>query len=43
MVVDLELRELEPFIEAMRPEGVLLCLAVDPQLQPAVIKRVEKW
>ena len=43
IVVDLQLTELEPFIAAMKPEGVLLCLGVEPDLQEAVLKRVAKW
>ena len=43
VMVDLQVAELEDFIGAMRPEGLLLCLAADESLQPAIIKRVEKW
>jgi len=43
VMVDLQVSELEDFIGAMRPEGLLLCLAADESLQPAIIKRVEKW
>jgi hypothetical protein len=43
VVVDLQVSELEPFIAAMDPEGVLLCISADPQIQPDIIKRIEKW
>jgi hypothetical protein len=43
IVVDLQLGELEDFIAAMEPEGLLLCLAADEDIQPEIIKRVEKW
>ena len=43
IVVDLQLAELEAFIAAMKPEGVLLCLGVEPDLQEAVLRRVAKW
>jgi hypothetical protein len=43
LVIDLQLTELEDFIAAMRPEGVLLCLAVEPESQPEVLKRITKW
>jgi hypothetical protein len=43
IVIDLQLGELEDFIAAMEPEGLLLCLAADEDIQPGIIKRVEKW
>jgi hypothetical protein len=43
LVIDLQLNELEPFISEMRPEGIFLCLDVEPELQPVVMKRVAKW
>lgn len=43
IVVDLQLDELEPFIAVMKPEGVLLCLGVEPALQETVLRRVAKW
>jgi len=43
VMVDLQVTELEDFIGAMKPEGLLLCLAADESLQPAIIRRVEKW
>ncbi len=43
LVIDLQLHELEPFMQEMKREGILLCLAAAPELQPEIIKRVEKW
>lgn len=43
VVVDLQLHELESFIAAMDPKGLLLCIAADPEIQTDIIKRVEKW
>jgi hypothetical protein len=43
LVIDLELDELEPFIEALRPEGILLCMSVDPSARPEILRRLEKW
>ena len=43
VVVDLQLTELDEFIESTNPEGLLLCIAADEGIQPDVIKRVEKW
>ena len=43
VVVDLQLAELDEFIENTNPEGLLLCIAADEGVQPDVIKRVEKW
>jgi hypothetical protein len=43
VVVDLQLNELEDFISAMNPKGLLLCIAADENIQPDIIKRVEKW
>ena len=43
VVVDLQVHELESFIAAMEPRGLLLCIAADPEIQPDIIKRVEKW
>jgi hypothetical protein len=43
LVIDLQLSELEDFIGAMEPEGLLLCIAADEAVQPDVIRRVEKW
>jgi hypothetical protein len=43
IAVDLQLAELEQFMAEIQPEGVLLCLGVEPALQEAVLKRVAKW
>jgi hypothetical protein len=43
VVVDLQLSELERFIAAMRPEGLFLCIAADENIQPDILKRLEKW
>ncbi len=43
VVVDLALEELEEFIAGMEPEGLYLCIAAEPDLQPEIIKRVERW
>ena len=43
VVVDLHLNELEQFISEMNPKGLLLCIAADDDIQPNIIKRIEKW
>jgi hypothetical protein len=43
VIVDLQLHELEPFIAAMKPEGLYLCLAAEEKAQPDILKRLEKW
>ena len=43
VVVDLRLEELEDFIAAMDPRGLLLCIAADEKIQPDILKRIEKW
>jgi len=43
VVVDLQLDELEPFIAAMKPDGVYLCIPAEEKDQPAILKRLEKW
>jgi len=43
VVVDLQLSELEEFIENVKPEGIMLCITADRSIQPGIIKRVEKW
>jgi hypothetical protein len=43
VVLDLQLDELEPFIAAMKPDGLYLCLAADERDQPDILKRLEKW
>jgi hypothetical protein len=34
---------LEPFIDAMKPDGIYLCIAAEEQDQPDIIKRLGKW
>jgi hypothetical protein len=43
LVIDIQLHELAPFMQEMRPEGVFLGLDVDPDLQPVIIKMLERW
>ena len=44
VVVDLTLPELEPLIDALEPEGLLLCLPSEGEEQElAILKRLEKW
>jgi hypothetical protein len=43
VMVDLQLAELEEFIENADRKGLMLCIAADEAIQPDVIKRVEKW
>lgn len=44
VVVDLRRAELEDFIAAVRPEGILLCLeSIDEEDEQAVLARLERW
>ena len=44
VVVDLQKSELEDFIGAVRPEGILLCMASDDEEEEhAILKRVARW
>ena len=43
VIVDLQLGELEVFIGAMDPKGIMLWVPVEDALQEDVIRRVEKW
>ena len=43
VVVDLELSELEPFIAAIKPDGLYLCIPAEERDQPDILKRLEKW
>ena len=44
VVVDLNISELEPFMQEMAPEGLLLCIATDSEDQEKeIIKKLEKW
>jgi hypothetical protein len=43
VVIDLQTDELEDFIDGLNPEGLYLCIAAEPELQPEIIKRIAKW
>jgi hypothetical protein len=43
LVIDLQMDELEPFMEAVSPVGILLCIDAGVELQPEIIRRVMKW
>ena len=44
VVVDLKVSELEPFMDAVSPEGIYLCIASDDEEeQQAILKRLLKW
>lgn len=43
VVVDLTIEELDPFMKEVDPEGILLCVAADPAIQPDILKKVSKW
>jgi len=43
VIVDLQLDELEPFMSAIKPDGLFLCLAAEERLQPEILKRLERW
>jgi hypothetical protein len=43
VLVDLELSELEPIIEAIKPDGLYLCIPAEERDQPDILKRLEKW
>jgi len=43
VIVDLQLHELEPFIAAIRPEGLYLCMSAPESIQPDIVKRLERW
>jgi len=43
VIIDLQLNELEDFISSVDKKGIYLCIAADEDLQPDIIKRVEKW
>jgi hypothetical protein len=43
VVVDLQLNELDPFIAAMKPDGLYLCIPAEEKLQPEILRRLEKW
>ena len=43
VLVDLQLDELEPFIDAMEPDGIFICVPAEEKDQPDIIKRLEQW
>ncbi len=43
VLVDLQLDELEPFIAAMKPDGIFICVPAEEKDQPDIIKRLERW
>jgi hypothetical protein len=43
VIVDLQPAELEPFIAATRPEGLYLCIPAEENIQPDILRRLEKW
>ncbi len=44
VIVDLQVEELEPFLDAVDPKGIFLWVGTDDEdTQLAIIKRLEKW
>ena len=43
VVVDLQLNELKPFVAAMKPDGLYLCIPAKERDQPDILKRLENW
>ncbi len=44
VVVDMDLKDLDAFMEAVKPEGILLCLPSENEEEELeVLKRLEKW
>jgi hypothetical protein len=43
LVIDLKVEELQPFMDAVRPEGIFLCISADEDVQPDILKRIEQW
>jgi hypothetical protein len=43
VVIDIQLDELEPFIAAMNPDGLYLCIPAEEKVQPDILKRLENW
>jgi len=43
LVLDIQVSELEDFIGAVDPEGLLLCIPAEPEIQADIIRRVSKW
>ena len=32
-----------PFMAAMKPDGLYLCIPAEESIQPDILKRLEKW
>ena len=43
LVIDLEVSELESFMNEVNPKGILLCIDADLDIQDDIMKRVQKW
>ena len=43
VVVDLQVSELESFMNEIEPNGIFLCISADPEIQPDIIKKIERW
>ncbi len=43
LVIDLQIYELEEFMNEVRPEGILLCINADINTQKDIIRKVLKW
>ena len=44
VVVDMTVAELEPFMDAVRPEGILLCLPTASEAEEvAILERLARW
>ena len=43
VVVDLNISELDPFMNEVPPDGILLCIDAPYDLQPEIIRKVGKW
>jgi len=43
IMVDLKPYELEPFMKEVNPKGIFLCISAEEEVQPGIIRKVEKW
>lgn len=43
LVIDLKVNELESFMDALRPEGIFLCISADEIMQPDILKKIGHW
>jgi hypothetical protein len=43
VLVDLEVSELEDFMAAFRPEGIMFSIAAEESIQEDILRRVERW